>query len=139
MYAEFGSEVALSDLIQGVIIQSANDGAIAIAEGLAGSEERYAADMTARARELGLTVSTFKNATGLPAEGHVSSVREFARLTRYLIEVFPGLLQVLWPTRIYLEQDPAAQPQSVAGRLSGCRWRQDRLHTRSRLWIDRFS
>jgi D-alanyl-D-alanine carboxypeptidase (penicillin-binding protein 5/6) len=89
MYAELGSEVALSDLIQGVIIQSANDGAIAIAEGLAGSEERFAADMTARARELGLTVSTFKNATGLPAEGHVSSVRELARLTRYLIEVFP--------------------------------------------------
>jgi D-alanyl-D-alanine carboxypeptidase len=88
MYAELGSEVALSDLIQGVIIQSANDGAIAIAEGLAGSEERFAADMTARARELGLTVSTFKNATGLPAEGHVSSVRELARLTRYLIEVF---------------------------------------------------
>lgn len=89
MYAELGSEVALSDLIQGVVVQSANDGAIAIAEGLAGSEERFAADMTARARELGLTVSTFKNATGLPAEGHVSSVRELARLTRYLIEVFP--------------------------------------------------
>ncbi|MDX1716651.1 MAG: D-alanyl-D-alanine carboxypeptidase family protein [Anderseniella sp.] len=89
MYAELGSEVALSDLIQGVVVQSANDGAIAIAEGLAGSEERFAADMTARARELGLTVSTFKNATGLPAEGHVSSARELARLTRYLIEVFP--------------------------------------------------
>lgn len=89
MYAELGSEVALSDLIQGLVVQSANDGAIAIAEGLAGSEERFAADMTARARELGLTVSTFKNATGLPAEGHVSSVRELARLTRYLIEVFP--------------------------------------------------
>jgi D-alanyl-D-alanine carboxypeptidase (penicillin-binding protein 5/6) len=89
MYAELGSEVALSDLIQGVVVQSANDGAIALAEGIAGSEQRYAADMTARARELGLNISTFKNATGLPAEGHVSSVRELARLTRYLIEVFP--------------------------------------------------
>jgi serine-type D-Ala-D-Ala carboxypeptidase (penicillin-binding protein 5/6) len=89
MYAELGSRIALGDLIKGVIIQSANDGAIVIAEGVAGSEERYAADMTARARELGLTVSTFKNVTGLPAEGHVSSVRELSSLARYLIEVFP--------------------------------------------------
>ncbi len=89
MYAELGSRIALADLIKGVIIQSGNDGAIVIAEGVAGSEERYAADMTARARELGLTVSTFKNVTGLPADGHQSSVRELSSLARYLIEVFP--------------------------------------------------
>ena len=89
MYAELGSSVALSDLIQGVIVQSGNDGAIAIAEGISGSEERFAADMTARARELGLGKSTFKNATGLPADGHVSTVRELGSLARYLIEVFP--------------------------------------------------
>lgn len=89
MYAELGSSVVLSDLIQGVIVQSGNDAAIAIAEGISGSEEAFAASMTARARELGLTISTFKNATGLPAEGHVSSVRELSSLARYLIEVFP--------------------------------------------------
>lgn len=89
MYAILDSRVAISDLIQGVIVQSGNDAAITLAEGVAGTEERFAQDMTARARELGLAKSVFKNATGLPDEGHVSTARELASLTRYLIEVFP--------------------------------------------------
>lgn len=89
MYAEVGSEVELINLIKGVIVQSGNDAAIAIAEALGGTEDGFADDMTRRARELGLPNSTFKNATGLPAEGHVSTMRELASLTRYLIEVFP--------------------------------------------------
>ncbi len=89
MYAEVGSKVALEDLVRGVIIHSGNDAAIAIAEALGGTEDGFADDMTRRARELGLQKSTFKNATGLPAEGHVSTMRELASLTRYLIEVFP--------------------------------------------------
>ena len=89
MYAELGSSVALSDLLQGVIVQSGNDAAIAIAEGVAGSESAYAEMMTARVRELGLTGSTFKNVTGLPAEGHLSTAHDLASLARYLIEVFP--------------------------------------------------
>jgi D-alanyl-D-alanine carboxypeptidase (penicillin-binding protein 5/6) len=89
MYAVLDSKIALSDLIQGVIVQSGNDAAIALAEGIAGSEQRFAEDLTKRARELGLEKSTFKNATGLPADGHVSTMRELASLTRYLIEVFP--------------------------------------------------
>src|SRR5215211_6530599 len=59
MYAELNSRVKLSDLIQGVIVQSANDACIAIAEGMAGSEEAFAEQMTRRARELGLTKSVF--------------------------------------------------------------------------------
>ncbi len=89
MYAVLDSKIALSDLIQGVIVQSGNDAAIAIAEGIAGTEDRFAEDMTKRARELGLEKSVFKNATGLPADGHVSTMRELASLSRYLIEVFP--------------------------------------------------
>lgn len=89
MYAEVGSKVALSDLVQGVIVHSGNDAAIALAQGIGGTEDGFADDMTRRARELGLPKSTFKNATGLPAEGHVSTMRELASLTRYLIEVFP--------------------------------------------------
>ena len=84
-----GSKVELINLIKGVIVQSGNDAAIAIAEALGGTEDGFADDMTRRARELGLPNSTFKNATGLPAEGHVSTMRELASLTRYLIEVFP--------------------------------------------------
>lgn len=89
MYAEVNSRVALKDLIQGVIVQSANDACIAIAEGIAGSEKAFAEMMTKRARELGLTKTTFKNSTGLPEDGHVTTARELGQLARYLIEVFP--------------------------------------------------
>ena len=94
MYAKINSRIKLRDLIKGVIIQSANDGAITIAEGIAGSEEAYAARMTKRARELDLPHSTFKNATGWPDPEHRSTARELAQLTRYLIEVFPEYYKI---------------------------------------------
>jgi len=89
MYADVNSRLKLADLVRGVIIQSANDACIAIAEGIAGSEAAFADMMTARARELGLSRSTFKNATGLPDPGHLVTARELGMLARYLIEVFP--------------------------------------------------
>ncbi|NNJ74776.1 MAG: D-alanyl-D-alanine carboxypeptidase, partial [Anderseniella sp.] len=89
MYAEVGSKVSLENLIKGVVIHSGNDAAIAIAQAIGGTEDGFADDMTRRARELGLPKSTFKNATGLPAEGHLTTMRELASLTRYIIEVFP--------------------------------------------------
>jgi serine-type D-Ala-D-Ala carboxypeptidase (penicillin-binding protein 5/6) len=90
MYAPVNSRVRLEDLMQGVIIQSANDACIAIAEGIAGSEEAFADQMTRRARELGLKKSVFKNANGLPDPQHKVTARELAQLARYLIEVFPN-------------------------------------------------
>ena len=89
MYAELHSRVKLSDLIQGVIVQSANDACIAIAEGMAGSESAFAQKMTARARQLGLAKAEFRNATGLPDPGHLMSVRELAILARYITLNFP--------------------------------------------------
>ena len=89
MYAELNSRVKLSDLIQGVIVQSANDASIAIAEGMAGSEAAFAARMTKRARELGLAKAEFRNATGLPDPEHKLSVRELATLARYINLNFP--------------------------------------------------
>jgi len=94
MYAKLNSRIKLRDLIRGVIIQSGNDAAIVIAEGIAGSEEAYARRMTKRARELGLTKSTFKNATGLPDPEHRVTARELSQLTRYLIEVFPEFYKI---------------------------------------------
>ena len=90
MYAVVNSRVRLEDLMQGVIIQSANDACIAIAESIAGSEEAFADQMTRRARELGLKKSVFKNANGLPHPEHKVTPRELAQLARYLIEVFPN-------------------------------------------------
>jgi D-alanyl-D-alanine carboxypeptidase (penicillin-binding protein 5/6) len=89
MYAELNSEVALEDLIKGVVVHSANDACIVIAENMAGSEPAFADLMTARARELGATNATFKNATGLPDPGHQMSVRDLAILARYIINTFP--------------------------------------------------
>jgi D-alanyl-D-alanine carboxypeptidase (penicillin-binding protein 5/6) len=89
MYAVLNSRVRLEDLMRGVIVQSANDACIAIAEGIAGSEDAFAGLMTKRARELGLVKSTFKNATGLPDPEHRMTAFELATLARYLIEVFP--------------------------------------------------
>jgi D-alanyl-D-alanine carboxypeptidase (penicillin-binding protein 5/6) len=89
MFAALGSSIRLEDLIKGVIIQSANDGCIIIAEGMAGSEENFAQLMTERARQIGLTQSVFKNSTGLPAEGQVVTVRELAQLAHHIWREYP--------------------------------------------------
>ena len=89
MFAKVKSSIRLEDLIQGVIVQSANDACIVIAEGLAGSEENFAAQMTERAREIGLTKSVFKNSNGLPAEGQVVTMRELAFLGRHIWKEYP--------------------------------------------------
>ena len=89
MYAEVKSSVKLSDLIQGVTVQSANDACIAIAEGMAGTEEAFAARLTARARELGIKDASFRNATGLPDPDHHMSVRELSVMARYIINNYP--------------------------------------------------
>lgn len=89
MFAELNSDIRLEDLIQGVIVQSGNDACIVIAEGMAGTEEAFASLLNRRARELGLTASNFRNATGLPDEFHVMSMRDLARLARHIIRSYP--------------------------------------------------
>jgi D-alanyl-D-alanine carboxypeptidase (penicillin-binding protein 5/6) len=89
MYAKLNSQVKLSDLIQGVIVQSANDACIAIAQGMAGSEPAFADRMTQRARSLGLNQATFRTATGLPDPEHLMTVRELALLAQYIIKTYP--------------------------------------------------
>lgn len=89
MYAELNSEIALEDLIKGVVVHSANDACIVIAENMAGSEPAFAEQMTKRAHELGATTANFTNATGLPDPGHQMSVRDLAVLARYIINTFP--------------------------------------------------
>ena len=89
MYAELNSNVKLQDLIQGVVVQSANDACIAIAEGMAGSETAFAQQMTDRAHALGANTASFRNATGLPDPEHRMSVRDLSVLSRYIITTFP--------------------------------------------------
>ncbi len=89
MFAELNSSIRLEDLIKGVIIQSANDGCIVIAEGMAGSEDNFAVLMTERARAIGLPKSVFKNSTGLPAEGQFVTARELAKLAHHIWREYP--------------------------------------------------
>jgi serine-type D-Ala-D-Ala carboxypeptidase (penicillin-binding protein 5/6) len=90
MFAAINSKVPVDDLLHGAIIQSGNDSCIALAEGMSGSERKFASDvLTKRARELGLAKSTFGNSNGLPDPDNKMTVRELAKLARHIILDFP--------------------------------------------------
>jgi len=89
MFIPINSKVAVDDLLHGAIIQSANDACIALAEGISGNESAFAELMTKRARELGLSKSTFGNSTGLPDPRQLMTARELAKLARHIIETYP--------------------------------------------------
>lgn len=89
MFVPLGSRVKVEDLIRGIVIQSGNDACIVVAEALAGSEEAFAEQMTKKGRELGLTKTVFKNASGWPHPEHVTTARELAIIARHTIEQFP--------------------------------------------------
>jgi D-alanyl-D-alanine carboxypeptidase (penicillin-binding protein 5/6) len=89
MFVEVNSNVRVEDLIRGIVVQSGNDACIVVAEGLAGSEGAFAEAMTERAREIGMTNSSFANSTGWPDPGHFMSARDLATLTNRLITDFP--------------------------------------------------
>ena len=89
MFAAIHSSVPVDDLLHGAIIQSGNDSCMVLAEGIAGGEKAFAEMMTKRARELGLTRSTFGNSTGLPDPDNKMTVRELSQLARHLIHTYP--------------------------------------------------
>ncbi|HEY9056115.1 MAG TPA: D-alanyl-D-alanine carboxypeptidase family protein [Aurantimonas sp.] len=94
MFAKLNSRVPVEALIRGTIVQSANDAAIAIAEGMEGSEEAFAQRMNERARELGMTASRFVNPTGLPADGQEVTVRDLLTLARHIRATYPELYKI---------------------------------------------
>jgi D-alanyl-D-alanine carboxypeptidase (penicillin-binding protein 5/6) len=94
MFAAIHSKIAVDDLLHGAIIQSGNDACIVLAEGIAGNERIFADMMTKRARELAMTQSTFANSNGLPDPGNKMTVRELARLARYIIQTYPEFYQL---------------------------------------------
>jgi D-alanyl-D-alanine carboxypeptidase (penicillin-binding protein 5/6) len=89
MFAPLNSRVKVSDLLQGVMVQSGNDACIVLAEGLAGSEDAFAEQMNDFARRIGVKKSTFANSTGLPHPKHLMTARELAQIAAYLIEHYP--------------------------------------------------
>jgi D-alanyl-D-alanine carboxypeptidase (penicillin-binding protein 5/6) len=89
MFVPIHSRVAVGDLLHGVIIQSGNDACIVLAEGIAGTEDKFAQMMTARARELGMPKSTFGNSNGLPDPKQLMTARELGLLARQIIRTYP--------------------------------------------------
>ncbi len=94
MFLEPDTTVKVEDLLRGVIIQSGNDACIVLAEGLAGSEENFAAQMNTKAEEIGLTNSNFTNATGLPDDDHYMTAMDLARLAKRIILDFPEFYEL---------------------------------------------
>jgi serine-type D-Ala-D-Ala carboxypeptidase (penicillin-binding protein 5/6) len=89
MFADLNSQIRVEDLVRSVIIQSGNDAAIVLAEGIAGAEGTFAVMMNELAAQIGLTGSHFTNPTGLPDPDMYSTARDLAELGRYLIREFP--------------------------------------------------
>jgi D-alanyl-D-alanine carboxypeptidase (penicillin-binding protein 5/6) len=94
MFAAIHSRVPVDDLLRGAIIQNGNDSSMILAEGIAGSEKAFAEMMTKRARELGLTKSTFANASGLPDPANKMTVRELGKLARHIIQTYPDFYKL---------------------------------------------
>lgn len=84
-----GQKISVEDLILSMVTLSANDSAVVLAEGLGGSEDRFAQLMTRKAHQLGMVNSNFRNANGLPDPGQISTARDMAILCRALIRHFP--------------------------------------------------
>ena len=89
MFIREGTEVRLEDLLRGIIIQSGNDASVAVAEYIAGSEDVFADVMNQTAISLGMTSTQFKNATGLPQEGHYTTAKDLSILAARIIQDFP--------------------------------------------------
>lgn len=93
MFIEVNTRVSVEELLQGMIVQSGNDASVALAEYIAGTETVFAQLMTQYARELGMNNTTYKNSTGLPAEGHKTTAADIARLANTIVAQFPQYYQ----------------------------------------------
>ena len=89
MFIMVGDEVSVEDLIRGIIVASGNDACVALAEGIAGTEEEFAVIMTAKAKEIGMENTNFANSSGINNTENVSTVRDIMLMSSYLIKKFP--------------------------------------------------
>lgn len=89
MFINVNNTVSVNDLLHGVIIQSGNDACVTLAEGVSGSEDIFAAEMTQRAHEWGATNTTFKNASGWPNPEHLTTMRDLSLIARHVINDYP--------------------------------------------------
>lgn len=108
MFVREGTQVPLIDLLRGVVIQSGNDASVALAEFLAGSEGAFADVMNQQAQLLGMKNTRFENATGWPADGHLTTARDLSLLARALIQDYPEHYDIY--AEKYFEYNGIKQP-----------------------------
>ena len=89
MFIMVGDEVSVENLLKGIIIASGNDACVALAEGIAGTEDEFAIMMTAKAKEIGMKNTNFANSSGINNTENVSTVRDIMLMSNYLIKEFP--------------------------------------------------
>jgi D-alanyl-D-alanine carboxypeptidase (penicillin-binding protein 5/6) len=89
MFIMVGDEVSVENLLKGIIIASGNDACVALAEGIAGTEDEFAIMMTSKAKELGMENTNFANSSGINDTNNVSTVRDILIMSNYLIKEFP--------------------------------------------------
>ena len=89
MFIMVGDEVSVENLLKGIIIASGNDACVALAEGIAGTEDEFAIMMTAKAKEIGMENTNFANSSGINNTNNVSTVRDIMLMSNYLIKEFP--------------------------------------------------
>ena len=119
MFLDVNSRARVEDLLRGIIVQSGNDACIVVAEALGGSEEAFADMMTHRARELGLQTASFRNSTGLTAEGHVISGEDLARLASHIIRNHPDFYRLYSETSFTYNGIRQANRNPLLGMFDG--------------------
>lgn len=121
VYMEEGEKFSVHDMLKAIAVASGNDACVAMAEYLAGSESAFVEKMNARAAELGMTNTTFRNACGLDTEGHLSTARDVAVLSRYLLNTCPELLHYtgIWTDSLRNGQTQLVNTNKLLRRYSG--------------------
>lgn len=126
MFAKLKSEVAVADLLRGMLVQAGNDAAIILAEGLAGSEADFVAKMNDRAKTLGLSASRFTNASGLPGGDAQVTMRDMVRLALHIQAAYPDQYRIFsepeftWNGIRQLNRNPLlAKSAGVDGLMTG--------------------
>ena len=94
MFIMINDQVSVEDLLKGIIIASGNDACVALAEGIAGSEENFASMMNEKAGEIGMTSTNFTNSSGINDPDNVSTVRDIAMMSKYLIKNYPVFYEI---------------------------------------------
>jgi D-alanyl-D-alanine carboxypeptidase (penicillin-binding protein 5/6) len=116
MFVRAGRKVKVQDLLRGVIVQSGNDASIVLAEAIGGDEKTFAEMMTKRGKDIGLSNSYFKNATGWPDPGHITTARDLAKLANYIIREYPEYYKYYSEKKFTYGKSPDGKPITQSNR-----------------------